>query len=161
MGAVQEFDRSVGVGDDRSALQECLQRGSQLFGNYHQATPFAHKLAALVANVVTGKKRRVAIVFTNALYRRLAERFLSEYDQYPEGAAFESLRERVHLLSAAHLEEHLDKVEGSTLVFAGLNEDCLRLLLTDDRIPAHSALLMTQRAGQFLRATLKPIVDAA
>ncbi len=158
MGAVQEFDRSVGVGDDRSALQECLQRGSQLFGNYHQATPFAHKLAALVANVVTGKKRRVAIVFTNALYRRLAERFLSEYDQYPEGAAFESLRERVHLLSAAHLEEHLDKVEGSTLVFAGLNEDCLRLLLTDDRIPAHSALLMTQRAGQFLRATLKPIV---
>lgn len=159
MGAVQEFECSVGVGDDRPALQECLQRGSQLFGNYHQATPFAHKLAALVANAVAGKKRRVAIVFTNALYRRLAERFLSEYDQYPEGAAFESFRERVHLLSAAHLEEHLDKVEGSTLVFAGLNEDCLRLLLTDDRIPAHSALLLTQRAGQFLRATLKPIVE--
>lgn len=159
VGAVHEFDRSVGIGYERPALLECLNRGSQLFGNYHQATPFAHRLAALVANAVAGKRRTVAIVFTNALYRRLAERFLSEYDQYPGGAAFESFRERVHLLSASHLDEHLDGVEGSTLVFAGLNEDGLRLLLTDDRIPAHSALLLTQRAGQFLRATLKPIVE--
>lgn len=159
MGAVQDFDRSVGVGEERPALLECLERGSRLFGNYHAATPFAHKLAALVAHAATGKKRSVAIVFTNALYRRLAERFLSEYDQYPAGASYEFFRERVHLLSATSIEEHLEGLQGATLVFAGLNEDCLRLLLTDDRIPAHSVLLLTQRAGQFLRATLKPIVE--
>ena len=31
--------------------------------------------------------------------------------------------------------------------------------MTDDRIPAHAAVLLTQRAGQFLRATLRPIVE--
>ncbi|WP_157650883.1 hypothetical protein [Burkholderia ubonensis] len=159
LGAVLEFNFSVGVGDDQPALLDCLERGSKLFGNYHAATPFAHKLATLVANAVTGKKRSVAIVFTNALYRRLAERFLAEYDQYPSGATYDAFRDRVHLLPAAQLEEHIDGLQGATLVFAGLNEDCLRILLTDDRIPAHSVLLLTQRAGQFLRATLKPIVE--
>lgn len=158
MGAVQEFDRSVGVGDSRPALLDCLNRGSKLFENYFTATPFAHKLASLIANVATGK-RGVAIVFTKALYRRLAERFLAEYDQYPSGVTYEGLHERVHLLPAAQLEEHLDGLQGATLVFAGINEDCLRLLVTDDRVPAHSVLLLTQRAGQFLRATLKPIVE--
>lgn len=158
MGAVQEFDRSVGVGDSRPALLDCLNRGSKLFENYFTATPFAHKLAALLANVATGK-RGVAIVFTKALYRRLAERFLADYDQYPSDVTYEDFHERVHLLPAAQLEEHLDGLQGATLVFAGLNEDCLRLLVTDDRVPAHSVLLLTQRAGQFLRATLKPIVE--
>ncbi|MGR7919653.1 hypothetical protein ACU6RQ_00765 [Zobellella denitrificans] len=158
MGAAQEFDRSIGVGDSRPALLECLSRGSELFRSYYNATPFAHKLAALIANVSTNK-RSVAIVFTKALYRRLAEHFLAEYDQYPAGVTYEDIRERVHLLSAAQLEEHLGGLQGATLVFAGLNEDCLRLLLTDNRVPAHSVLLLTQRAGQFLRATLKPIVE--
>lgn len=158
MGAVLEFERSVGVGDRRSVLLDFLDRGSKLYENYYAATPFAHKLAALVANLAAGK-RSMAIVFTNALYRRLAERFLAEYDQYPSGVTYEGLHERVHLLAAAGLEEHLDGLQGAELVFAGLNEDCLRLLLTDDRVPAHSVLLLTQRAAQFLRATLKAIVE--
>lgn len=158
MGAVHEFDRTVGAGDSRPELLDCLNRGSTLFENYFSATPFAHKLAALIANFATGR-RGVAIVFTKALYRRLAERFLTEYDQYPSGVTYKNLHERVHLLPAAQLDEHLDGLQGATLVFAGLNEDCLRLLVTDDRVPAHSVLLLTQRAGQFLRATLRPIVE--
>lgn len=159
MGAIHEFERNVGVGDSRPALLECLVRCSNLFCNYYEATPFAHKLAELVINAVMNRKRSVAIVFTSALYLRLAERFLAEYDQYPESLTYDSFHERVHLLCAAHLEERLDELQGSTLVFAGINEDCLRLLLTDDRIAAHSALLLTQRSGQFLRATLKPIIE--
>lgn len=159
LGGVKEFERNVGVGDQRPALLECLERSSQLFCNYHEATPFAHKLAELVSNAARNKKRKVAIVFTSALYLRLAERFLTEYDQYPEGITYESFHERIQLLCAAHLEERLDGLLGSALVFAGLNEDCLRLLLTDDRVSSHTVLLLTQRAGQFLRATLKPIVE--
>lgn len=159
LGAVHEFERNVGVGDDTRALHECLERGSQLFGNYSEATPFAHRLAGLAARAAAGKNHSVAIVFTSALYRRLAERFLSEYTQYPGGVAYADFSERVHLLPAARLEEHLASVQGTTLVFAGLNEDCLRLVLTDNRIAAHSVLLLTQRAGQFLRATLAPIVQ--
>lgn len=159
IGAIHEFDRLIGVGEDRPALMECVEKGSQLFTNYQEATPFSHKLAELVANASTSRRHKVTVVFTDALYRRLAERFLAEYDQYPANSAFEGFRDRVDLISAARFEEHLSGVEGSTLVFAGLNEDCLRLLLTDDRVPAHSVVLLTQRAGQFLRASLKPIVE--
>lgn len=159
IGAILEFDRGVGVGEDRPALMECIDRGSQLFTNYQEATPFAHKLAELVANAATNKKHKVTVVFTSALYRRLAERFLTEYDQYPASTAFEDFRDRVNLIPASRLEEQLNGLDGSTLVYAGLNEDCLRLLLTDDRVPTHSVVLLTQRAGQFLRASLKPIVE--
>ncbi|MBX3694750.1 MAG: hypothetical protein KF790_06225 [Steroidobacteraceae bacterium] len=159
IGVIGEFERSVGVGESRVALKTCVEQGSQLFENYYEATPFAHKLAELVAFAATGKRRHVAVVFTSALYRRLAERFLTEYPQYPQGAMFDTFRERVYLVLAADLEEHLGGLEGSTLVFAGLNEDSLRLLITDNRVPAHSVVLVTQRAGQFLRASLKPIVE--
>jgi hypothetical protein len=158
VGAVHEFDRDIGVGDNRSALMDCINRGSMLFEKYFAATPFAHKLAELVINVALSKSE-MAIVFTNALYRHLAERFLAEYDQYPSGVAFEDFHERVHLIPAAQLEEHFDRLQGAKLVFAGLSEECLRLLITDDRVPAHSVLLLTQRAGQFLRATLSSIVE--
>lgn len=160
LGAVHEFDRAVGVGDDRPALLECLASASQLFKKYYEATPFAHKLAGLVARTITSKRREVTVVFTNALYRRLAERFLSEYGQYPDDTPFAAFTDRVHLLSAAHIEELLEGHDGSTLVFAGLNEDCLRLLLTDDRVPAHSEVLLTQREAQFLRASLRPIAES-
>lgn len=157
--AAVEFERSVGVGESRNALQEALKRGSELFSNYFEATPFAHKLAATVANATTGGKRKAAIVFTSALYRRLAEKFLEEYQDYPGGASYSELKNNLLLLSASGLPDHLDGLSGAALVFAGLNEDCLRLLVSDDRIPSHAVVLLTQKAGQFLRATLKPIVE--
>lgn len=158
VGAIRDFDSDMGVGDNRPALMDCLNHGSKLFENYFAATPFAHKLAELVANVALSKSD-MTIVFTNALYRRLAEHFLAKYDQYPSGLAFEDFRERVHLLPAAQLEEHFDRLQGSIFVFAGLSEDSLRLLITDDRVPAHTVLLLTQRVGQFLRSTLSSIVE--
>lgn len=157
--AVQQFERQIGVAEHKATLLDCLAKADKFYANYNLSTPFAHKLAGLVAQAVT-KKKRATVVFTNALYRRLAERFLAEYDQYPEGFEFEASRDRVQLISARQLEEHLSKLGDSTLVFAGLNEDNLRLLLTDDRVPPHSVVLLTQRAGQFLRATLKPIAES-
>ncbi len=159
LGIINEFERNIGVGDKRPLLNDCLARGTQLFGKYYEATPFARKLADLVSSISTRKKNRVVIVFTNVLYRRLAERFLSEYDDYPEGVTYKSFYERMDLLSAVHLEENLNSLKGATLIFAGLNENCLRLVLTDDRIPHHSVILLTQQAGKFLRATLKPIIE--
>ncbi|MEY8185216.1 hypothetical protein AB9C95_09460 [Serratia marcescens] len=159
LGAVNEFDRNIGVGEKRPLLKECLEQGSQLFGKYYEATPFAHKLADLISTMTMQKKKKVAIIFTNTLYRRLAERFLSEYNDYPEGVTYESFREKINLLSEIHLEDNLNGLKGTAIIFAGLNQNCLRLVLTDDRIPHHSVILLTQQAGKFLRATLKPIIE--
>ncbi|MCL8315532.1 hypothetical protein M9Y48_13150 [Enterobacter cloacae subsp. cloacae] len=159
LGAVNEFERNIGVGEKLPLLKDCLDRGSQLFGKYYEATPFAHKLAYLASTMTGQKKKKVAIVFTNTLYLRLAERFFSEYDNYPEGVTYESFCEHVNLVSSVHLEDKLNDLKGAVIIFAGLNENCLRLVLTDDRIPHHSVILLTQQAGKFLRATLKPIIE--
>lgn len=158
-GAVLEFERTIGVGENRQALQDAMKRGSDLFGNYHEATPFAHKLASVVANAAAGKRKNVGVIFTSALYRRLAERFFEEYRDFPNGVSYSDIRENVFLIPASALIEHLDGLNGSTFVFAGLNDECLRILLTDDRIPTHSVILLTQKAGQFLKATLRPLVE--
>ena len=159
ISALNQFDRNVGVGENRPILMECIDKGSELFASYQEATPFAHKLAELVENVVKDRKNEVTVVFSSSLYRRLADRFLEEYRQYPGGTSFESFRDRVNLISATHFEEYLGQNERSTLVFAGLSEDCMRLILTDDRVPEHSVILLTQRAGQSLRRSLKTIIE--
>lgn len=93
---------------------DCINRGSKLFENYFAATPFAHKLAELIINVALSKSY-ITIVFTNALYRHLADRFLTEYDQYPSGLTFEDFHERVNLISATQLEEHFDRLQDPNL----------------------------------------------
>jgi hypothetical protein len=157
--ALREFDRSGAVPQGSKQIHECIIEGTDLFAKYEQATPFAHRLAATIAEIATKKRERVALVFTSAFNRRLAERFLETYGQYPNGLKFDDFRNRVHLLVAAQLEENLQQLAGTRLVFAGLNEECLRLVLSDDRVPAHSVLLLTYRTGRFLRASLEPIVE--
>lgn len=159
VGAVQDFERTVGVGGARAQLETCLQRGSDLFVRYAEATPFAHRLAKLIATTTEGRKQEVTVVFTSGFLRHLAERFLEGYEQYPSGVQFAAFRERVHLIPASCLEGHLEDLGQSSLVFAGLNDRCLRTLLSDDRVPAHTAVLLTQRAGQFLRFSLEPLVE--
>ncbi|WP_447791361.1 hypothetical protein [Pseudomonas farris] len=159
VGAVHQFDRSGGVPNDRQLLLECLAKGSELFERYQAATPFALRLAEVVSLVAASKKKRVAIVFTSALYRRLAERFLSEYDDYPDGRRFKDFSDRVHFVGTSQLEDDFDSLSNSVLVFAGLDEQGLRIVLSDDRIPPHSVLLLTQRGGQYLRASLSPIAE--
>lgn len=159
VGAVKEFDRNGGATDYRKMLLECIDTGSTLFERYQAATPFALRLAEVVSRVACSKKEHVAVIFTNALYRRLAERFLSTYVDYPDGHKFGDFSDRVHLVAASRLEESFDRLPNAVIVFAGLDEECFRILLCDDRIPAHSTLLLTQRSAQYLRSTLKPIVE--
>jgi hypothetical protein len=159
IGAVREFDRNGGASDYRKLLLECIDTGSTLFERYQAATPFALRLAEVVSRVAGSKKKHVAVVFTNALYRRLAERFLSTYLDYPDGQKFGDFSDRVHLVAASQLEENFDRLTNAVIVFAGLDEECLRIVLCDDRVPPHSTLLLTQRGGQYLRSSLKPIAE--
>jgi len=158
IGAIHDFDRTIGVGEERSTLMTCVDEGSRLIENYQDATPFAHKLAELVASVAAHPRRHIVVVFPSSLSRRLAEQFLSEYTQFPDNISFDTLQDRVHFISTSRIESYLTSHDTVTLVFAGLNDDCLRLLLTDERVSAHSKIVLTQRAGQALRASLKPIV---
>ena len=150
------FERSDDAGAERAAIQECLALGTKLYENYHTATPLALRLAKLVEQNAQSSRHRTVIVFTSAIYRRLAERFLTQFD-YPDGGRFEQISDRVIFTSSSQLEEQLTYLDGAQLIFVGLDEEGLRLTMTDNRVPKHTIVLMTQRSGQFLRGMLKPL----
>lgn len=159
VAVLKQFDRDGGAADNRKLLLECIEKGSELFERYYVATPFALQLAEVISRVAGSKKLHATIVFTNALYRRLAERFLSTYTDYSEGYKFSDFSGCVQLITASQMEKGIDGLPDTVLVFAGLNDECLRIVLTDDRVPAHTTILLTQRGAQYLRSSLKPIAE--
>ncbi len=154
--ALSEFERSGDAGAERAAIQKCLALGAKLYENYHTATPLALRLAKLVEQQTQSGRHCTVIVFTSAIYRRLAERFLTQFD-YPDGGRFEQFSDRVIFTSSSQLEEQLTYFDGAQLIFVGLDDEGLRLTMTDNRVPKHTIVLMTQRTGQFLRGMLKPL----
>lgn len=154
--ALSEFERSEDAGAERSAIQDCIAIGTRLYENYHTATPLALRLAKLVEQHAQSSRHRTVIVFTSAIYRRLAERFLTQFD-YPGGGGFEQFSDKVIFTSSSQLEEQLTYLDGAQLIFVGLDDEGLRLTMTDNRVPKHTVVLMTQRSGQYLRSMLKPL----
>ena len=154
--ALSEFERSDDAGVERAAIQECLALGAKLYENYQTATPLALRLVKLVEQHAQSVQHRAVIVFTSAIYRRLAERFLTQFD-YPDGVSFEQFSHRVIFTSSSQLEEQLTYLDGAQLIFVGLDDEGLRLAMTDNRVPKRTVVLMTQRSGQYLRDMLKPL----
>lgn len=156
--ALTVFAQQERCGEEKGNILECLKAGTRLFENYQAATPFAERLASLVGHYVVTKKKQVVIVFTNAVYRRLAERFLSAYRGFPNGAAYDTFAERIEFLPSSQLADRLEQLEGRQLIFAGLDDEGLRLVMMDNRIAKHTTILLTTRTGQYLKGTLEPLV---
>lgn len=157
--ALAAFAQSGDCGPEQSNIRECLKLGSTLYENYQEATPFALRLAELVGQSAVSKKQRTVIVYTSAIYRRLSQRFLAEYQHFPGDIPFEQFSSRVQFILSAQLEETLSHIGDAQLVFAGLDDDGLRLLMMDNRIEKHTTILLTQRAGQYLKGVLRPLVE--
>ncbi len=153
---LSEFERSDDAGAERSAIQECLALGTKLYENYQSATPLALRLAKLVEQHAQVGRHHTVLIFTSAIYRRLAECFLTQFD-YSDGVRFEQFSDKITFTSSSQLEEKLTYFDGALLIFVGLDEEGLRLTMTDNRVPKHTIVLMTQRAGQYLRGMLKPL----
>lgn len=156
--ALSEFERSEDAGAEGATIRACLERGTSLYEHYQTATPLALRLANLVERSAKHHRHRTALIFTSAIYRRLAERFLAQH-AFPDGVRFEEFADRVVFSNSAQLEEHLAKLDGAKLVFVGLDEEGLRLAMTDNRVPKHTSVLLTQRSGQYLRATLTTLTE--
>lgn len=156
--ALTVFAQHEKCGAEKANILECIKAGTRLFENYQVATPFAERLASLVDHYAITKKRPVALIFTNAVYRRLAERFLSDYANFSSGASYTSFAAQIEYLPSTQLANRLDHLANYQLVFAGLDDEGLRLVMTDNRIAKHTAILLTTRTGQYLKGTLDPLV---
>jgi hypothetical protein len=156
--ALTVFAQQEKCGAEKGNILECLKTGTRLFENYQAATPFAERLASLVGHYAVSKKQQVVLVFTSAVYRRLAERFLADYANYPNGASYDSFDDRIEFLQSNQLTGRLDQLQDRQLIFAGLDDEGLRLVMIDNRIAEHTAILLTTRTGQYLKGTLEPLV---
>ena len=141
---------------ERARLQRVIDRGNDLWHKYENGTPFARKLADLIEEHTRGTEK-CCVIFTRPTAKKLAERYFQTYDGYPEGAGFEVLKDCVHWAVSRGLEAEIELTGKETLIFAGLDEESLRMLILDERISSPAYVLLTRRNAAYLRVTLKAI----
>lgn len=159
LGELSVFERSGDAGAHQRLLAACLKTTTEMVNDYDEQTPFAVMLADHVGHAMANRKDTLLVVFTSQFHLRLATRFLARYKEFSDGAAYSSFADRITMVTTRELDAALDQHRKAQLVFAGLDEEALRILVTDDRVPKHSALLLTQQNGQYLRAALQPLVS--
>lgn len=152
------FSRTGQAGEQQKTLTAAVEAATTLVTNYDASTPFAHLLARHIDAAVQ-KHKQVVVVMSSNFHKHLALRFLSKYQDFQDGRRFEEFEQRITLICSPQLSDALDGIGRAQLIFAGLDEESLRLLITDDRISSHSTLLLTQQNGQYLRAAMKPLIE--
>ncbi len=141
---------------ERLRLERVIAKGDEMWRNYENGTPLARILAELIEQRTRGTEK-CCLVFTKPTARRLAERYFETYDGYPEGAGFEVLRDCVRFVVSRNLEAETDAPRKETLIFVGLDEVSLRMLVLEPRISSPAYVLLTRRNAAYLRATIKAI----
>lgn len=141
---------------ERQRLERVIARGDEMWRNYENGTPLARMLAELIEQRTRGTEK-CCLVFTKPTARRLAERYFETYDGYPEGAGFEVLRDCVRFVVSRNLEAEVDAPPKETLIFVGLDEVSLRMLVLEPRISSPAYVLLTRRNAAYLKATIKAI----
>jgi hypothetical protein len=141
---------------ERARLERVIAKGDEMWRNYENGSPLARMLAELIEQRTRGTEK-CCLVFTKPTARRLAERYFETYDGYPEGAGFEVLRDSVRFVVSRGLESEIDAPRKETLIFVGLDEVSLRMLILEPRISSPAYVLLTRRNAAYLKATIKAI----
>lgn len=156
-GALVEFIARGLAKASEAKLEAAIKAGDRLVENYFEATPMAVALAAEVA-AAAGSATRVALVFTRPMHVLLAERFLRR-QTYANGRRFADLEPHLQFVQTKHVRMHSRSDWATRYVFVGIDDDALRVLMTENGVPAESLLLLTQRTALYTRWSLKPIFD--
>ena len=108
------------------------------------------------AAAAAGGATRIALVFTRPMQMLLAERFLRR-QAFANGRNLADLETHLQLILSKHLRMHSRSGWATRYVFVGIDDDALRVLMTENGIPADSLLLLTQRTALYTRWSLKPV----
>jgi hypothetical protein len=150
-----EAIRNDATFNERPRLDRVIAKGDEMWRNYENGTPLARMLAELIEQRTRGTEK-CCLVFTKPTARRLAERYFETYDGYPEGAGFEVLRDNVRFVVSRNLESEADAPRKETLIFVGLDEVSLRLLILEP-VSSPVYVLLTRRNAAYLKATIKAV----
>jgi hypothetical protein len=143
---------------DVAKLKSLVAQADEMWRAYENGTPFVQLLVRLIEEHTRGTET-CTLVFTRPTARKLAERFFEtfSYDGLAPGEGYTIFRDRLRLISSAALSEELETGNNSTLVFAGLDEEGLRLLVSDARIRGRAYVLLTARNAAYLKSSLRAV----
>lgn len=155
--AAHEYLKCAPLINDVRKLEGAFEKISDLMGRAHEATNFALRLVEIASHAVGSKD--VLLVFESEFRRQLARRFLSRYEDYPDGLRFEYLSSRLHFIMAQNLEHALTENPKAHVAFVGLNKEATKIIMCSNSIPNHTIILSTHRSAMFLRGTLRAILE--
>ncbi|WP_182284869.1 hypothetical protein [Comamonas testosteroni] len=143
---------------DAAKLKTLVSKADDMWRAYENGTPFVKQLVRLIEEHTRGEEKCV-LVFTRPTARKLAERFFETYiyEGLAPGEGYAILKDRLRLVSSSALNEELKRNSDSTLVFAGLDEEGLRLLISDERIRGRAYVLLTARNAAYLKSSLRAV----
>lgn len=143
---------------ETAKLRSLVNKADDMWRAYEIGTPFVQLLVRLIEEHTRGEEKCL-LVFTRPTARKLAERFFEtySYDGLAPGEGYAILKDRLRLVASAALDEELKRNSDSTLVFAGLDEEGLRLLIADERIRGRAYVLLTARNAAYLKSSLKAV----
>lgn len=147
---------------DAAKLKSLVSKADDMWRAYENGTPFVQLLVQLIEEHTRGEEKCV-LVFTRPTARKLAERFFEtySYEGLAPGEGYAILKDKLRLVSSAALSEELNHSRDATLVFAGLDEEGLRLLMADERICGRAYVLLTARNAAYLKSSLKAVKTVA
>lgn len=133
----------------RDELERALKQASQLVNDCYEHTPFALQLAEEVGLAVAGG-HKTTVILPKGLDGYLGERFLMEYPDYPDKRPYTEFSDNVRLLRTNQVEVGLSEGSADKIIFARVDENILRLLMTESRIPRNSVVLLSHRSAAYL-----------
>jgi hypothetical protein len=137
----------------REKVQTAIKRAEDLIDSWGDATPMAAKVLAEVEMLEkSSPKMRLRIILPNSRYILLAHRFLHRRLSGRWGA-LESRLDWGTLSSFSELAGADPRY--SRLMFIGVNTNVLRVLLTDERLPHRTEVLISYKQAESTLRTLQ------
>lgn len=142
----------AGVHSD--SVAKALDSAVKLIEHWSEATPLALGLASELEESTAKKRHAIAVILPGRDYVPVAQRFLARYFA-GKGYDVETLKERIDLRIHKELVSVLyGERKYQRLVFVGMTDETLRAVLTEERVPAGSVLLLSYRQAENYQKSL-------
>jgi len=127
-------------------VRRAMKRAAGLIDAYGDSTPLAARIAKEVGLCATKTKLNVAVMFRFNTDIPVAQLYLQRYGHYPNKRLFSEFEQRVALMNHRELPKLLaDGDIPDRFIFVGLPDETVKLLVSSERVPADSVILVDFR----------------
>ncbi|HXV84265.1 MAG TPA: hypothetical protein VEG60_30820 [Candidatus Binatia bacterium] len=163
MAALQRLEELGEFGDKTELVRRTVSRATKLVEAYDDETPIAKRIAKEVSLCASKHKASVTVAMRFNSDIPVAKAFLARYDGFPDGQPFSTLADRVEFINHREVSDLLASGKPPTkFIFVGMPDDTLKTLLTSERVPANSVVLLDWRRANDVLIGLRALktVDA-